>query len=64
MTMEFPVVAAAQGNSKLVADFAAQRALLRKAQMMSIRWRSAAHQTTVTHHRANVFPITNAPRFG
>ena len=58
------MMAAAERNGELVADLATKRSLLCEAQMMSIGWCSAAHQTAIAHDRSDVFPITNAPRFG
>ena len=58
------MMAAAEGNSELVADLSAQRAFLCEAQMMGIGGCSAADQTAIAHNRPDVFPITNAPRFG
>ena len=64
VAMELAMMSAAKGNGKLVADLAAERALLCKAQMMGVGGYSAADQTAIAHDRSDVLAVTNAPRFG
>ena len=62
--MELAMMPATKWDCELVADFATKRALLREAQMVSIRRCAAADQAAIARYRAHVFPITNATWFG
>jgi hypothetical protein len=43
--MDLAMMAAAERHCKFVADLAAKRPVLRKAQVMRIGWRATANQT-------------------
>ena len=64
MAMEFTMMPSTKRDGELVANFATKGALLREAQMVSIRRCAAADQAAIARYRAHVFPITNATWFG
>jgi hypothetical protein len=58
--MHLAVMSPAQWDSKFIADLAAKRGGLRKAQVMSIGGTPAAHQTSLLDHRFDMLAIANA----
>jgi hypothetical protein len=58
------MMAAAQRHDELIADLAAERAVLREAQMMGIRGPAAANQARLFGHELDVFLVTKAARLG
>jgi len=59
--MHLAVMAPAQRNRELVADLAAQRRCLGKAQMMGIGGAAAADQARLLGYRFDVVMVTNPP---
>jgi hypothetical protein len=57
MAMNLAVVSTTQRDGELIADLAAQRSLLRKAQMVRIRWLSRANQARLLSDVPNVVSI-------
>jgi hypothetical protein len=61
--MEDTMVRAAEGNRKLIADSAPQRARLGKSQVMGIRRPASAQKARLRCHKLQVCAITVAARF-
>jgi hypothetical protein len=61
--MNLMMVAAAERNRELVADFATECPALRKAQMMGIRGQPATSEARLSSNALEVIPITDAARF-
>ncbi len=57
-------MAPAQRYGELIADLAAERAVLREAQMMGIRGPAAANQTRLFGDEPDVVPVTKPARLG
>src|SRR6516164_3182291 len=64
VTMNLAMMAPAQRNCELVADLAAERMILRKAQMMGIAWLPRADQTGLLSDKPHVLTVANTPGFG
>ena len=60
--MDLTVMTAAQRHGEFIADFKPKRAMLREAQMMRIRWLTAANETGLFGHKPHMVPVTNAVR--
>ena len=58
-TMDLAMVPSAQRDSELVADLAAERAALSKAQMMRIRRLPTANQAGLLGHESDVMSVTD-----
>ena len=58
------MMAAAERHRELVADLAAERARLRKTQMMRIRRRATANQAGLLHHEAKVLAVAKSAWLG
>ena len=63
-TMNFPMMAPAQGNRELIADLASERAALREAKMMSVGRLPAADQTGTARNKFDMVAITEPARLG
>jgi hypothetical protein len=59
--MNLTMVSATQRDRELVADLAAQRRRLGKAQMMGIGGTAAANQARLLGYRFDVVTVTNPP---
>jgi hypothetical protein len=57
--MDLSMVTSAQRHRKLVAHLPAQRAALRKAQVMGVRGPATTNQTGLLGHVSNVLTVTN-----
>ena len=64
MAMQFAVMAAAERDGELVADLAAERPALGKAQMMGIAGLAAAEEARLLGDEADMLAIADAPRLG
>lgn len=64
MAMKLAVMAAAQRHCELIADLAAERPALGKAQMMGVAGSTTADQTSLLRHKAHMVAIADAPRLG
>ena len=64
MTMDLAVMSTAERHGELVADFAAERSALRKAQVMGVGGFATADQTSLLRHKAHMVAIADAPRLG
>ena len=64
MTMKLAMMTATERDSELVADFAAERPALGKAQVMGVAGFAAADQTGLLRHKAHMVAIADAPRLG
>ena len=64
VTMQLAMVSAAQWDRELVADFAAERVRLRKAQMVSVAWLTSTDQAGLLGDKAHMLAIANTPRLG
>ena len=64
MTVQFAVMSTAERHGELVADLAAERPALRKAQVMGVGRFTAADQTRLLRHKAHMVAIADAPRLG
>jgi hypothetical protein len=64
MAMELAMVATAERDSELVADLAAQRPALGKAQMMGIAGLPATNQAGLLGDMPEVLAIANPPDHG
>ena len=64
MTMQLAVMATAERHGELVADLAAERPALGKAQVMGVGRFTAADQTSLLRHKAHMVAIADAPRLG
>ena len=62
--MDFPMMSSAKRDSELVADLAAERPALGKAQVMGVAGFAAADQTGLLRHKAHMVAIADAPRLG
>src|SRR5262249_21138377 len=58
------MMAAAERDGELIAEFAAERTRLRKSKVVGIRRLAAAHETRLLGNIAKVLPIAIAPRGG
>ena len=61
--MHFAMMASAQGNRELVADFPAKGAALRKSKMMRVRRASPTEEARLLGNEPKVFFIANPARF-
>ena len=64
MTMELAVMTAAERHGELVADLAAERPALGKAQVMGVGRFTTTDQTSLLRHKAHMVAIADAPRLG
>ena len=64
MTMKFAMMSAAKRHGELVADLAAKRPALGKAQVMGVGRFAATDQTSLLCHKAHMVAIADAPRLG
>ena len=64
MTMELAVMTTAERHGELVADLAAERPALGKAQVMGVGRFATTDQTRLLRHKAHMVAITDAPRLG
>ena len=64
MTMDLAVMSPAERHGELVADLAAERPALSKAQVMGVAGFAAADQTSLLRHKAHMVAIADAPRLG
>ena len=64
MTVQFPMMPAAERDGELIADLPAQRSTLGKAQMVRVARDAAADQARLLRHEPNVLPVAKASRFG
>src|ERR1700720_1280557 len=64
VTVNFAMVSPAQRHSELIADFAAERAVLRKAEMVGVAWLPPADQAGLLGNKAHMLAIANTPRLG
>jgi hypothetical protein len=62
--MDLAMMAAAQRHGELIADLAANRAVLREAQMMGICRPAPANQTRLFGYEPDVLLVTKAARLG
>jgi hypothetical protein len=62
--MDFAVMAPAQGNRELIADFAAQSRVLREPQMVGIRRLPAADEARLPGHVLDMIPVADPAWFG
>jgi hypothetical protein len=62
--MDLAMMAPTKRNGKLVANFAAERAVLGEPQMMGIDGSTAANQTRLLGDESEVHLVANAARFG
>ena len=62
--MNLAVVAAAEGDGELIADFSAERAGLCESQVVSIAGLPAADQARLLGDEPHVLAIADAPRLG
>ena len=58
------MMAPAQRHGELIADLAAERAMLREAQMMGVCRPAPANQTRLFGHEPDVLLVTKAARLG
>jgi hypothetical protein len=63
MTMKLPMMSPAQRHRELVADFAGERPILGKAQMMRIARLTSANQASLLGDEPHMLAIANASRF-
>jgi hypothetical protein len=61
--VELAVVAAAQRNGELITHFAGESATLRKAKVVRIGRKPAAHEARVARDQPDVIAIAYPPRF-
>jgi hypothetical protein len=59
--MDLTVVSATEGDGELVADLAAERRCLGKAQMMGISGTAPADEARLLGYRFDVVTVTNPP---
>jgi len=59
--MDFAMMAPTKRDSKLIADLAAKRRGLRKAQMVGVRRTAAADETGLLGDRFDMLPVTDLP---
>jgi len=64
MTMDLAMMSPAEWDCELVADPAAERSVLRKAQMVGIAWLASADQAGLLDNKPHMLAIANAPRLG
>lgn len=64
MAMKLAVMTAAQRHGELIADLAAERPALGKAQVMGVAGFTSADQTSLLRHKAHMLTIADAPRLG
>ena len=64
MTMKLAVMTTTERHGELVADLAAERPALGKAQVMGVGGFTAADQTSLLRHKAHMVAIADAPRLG
>src|SRR5215813_8738240 len=57
-----PVMPAAEWNRELIADLAAERAGLRKSEVVGVRGLAATDEARLLHDIAKVLPVAIAPR--
>jgi hypothetical protein len=62
--MQLPVMPAAEGHCKLIADFQAHAARLRKSQMMRVARLSSADQAGLRCHEVEMRLVTQSLGFG
>ena len=62
MTMELAMMAPTERNGELITDLAPERPALRKAQVMSVRWLTAANQAWLMSDKSNVVAVTYPAR--
>ncbi|MGC1777874.1 MAG: hypothetical protein WBB34_07990, partial [Xanthobacteraceae bacterium] len=64
VAMQFAMMSAAEWDRELVADLAAERPALGKAEMMGIAGLATAEKAGLLGDEANVVAIADAPGFG
>ena len=57
-----PVMTAAEWNRELIADLAAERAGLRKSELVGVRGLAATDEARLLHDIAKVVPVAISPR--
>ena len=62
--MDLTMVSPAERHGELIADLAAKRPVLGKAQMMGIGWRAAANQTRLLGDKPDVLAVADPVRLG
>ena len=62
--MDLAMMAPAQRHGELIADFAAERAVLREAQMVGVCRPAPANQARLFGHEPDVLLVTKAARLG
>ena len=60
--MNLPMVSATERDRELVADLAAERMVLRKAQVMGVARLTSADDASLLGHKPHMVPIANTPR--
>ena len=60
--MGLTVMAAAQRHGELIADFAAQCAVLREARLVGVCRPAPANQAGLFGHKPHMIPVANAAR--
>ena len=60
--VDLTMMSPAQRHREFIADLAPERATLHEAQVMCVRWQTAANQTRLLGNRFDVVPIANSPR--
>ena len=60
--MHLAMMPSTQGNGELIADLAAERPALGKAQMVGIRWLATANQTRLFGHISDVIAVPDPAR--
>ena|ERR1700733_1413574 len=63
-TVNLAMVPATQRHGELIADLAAQRTALRKAQVVGVAGLTATDQAGLLSDEADMIAIADAPRFG
>ena len=58
-SVHLAMVPSTQGDGELVADLAAERPALRKAQVMGIRRLATTNQTRLLGHMSDVIPVSH-----
>ena len=64
VTVELTMMSPAQWDGELVTDFAPERAVLRKPEMMGVARLTAADQTGLLGDKPHMLAVANAPRLG
>ena len=62
VTVELAMMSPAERDRELVADLAAERMVLRKAQVMGVARLTSADDASLLGHKPHMVPIANTPR--